>query len=134
MAGCGTVFRMSAAGTVNVLYAFVPPPPVGSSPTPDGYSPGAYLLRARDGNFYGVTASETGAPTVRTGTIFRITPAGVKTTLFSFGPVDVNPAEPHGGLVQAPDGSFYGVTLTSGTLGRVGAREGRGTVFRMVLP
>jgi hypothetical protein len=47
------------------------------------------------------------------GTIFRLTPAGVKTTLFSFAD-DVRPANPVGGLIQTTDGTFYG--LTSATL------------------
>lgn len=46
--GCGTVFRMDAAGNVTVLYAFT-----GQS---DGSWPESALVQGTDGNLYGTTA------------------------------------------------------------------------------
>jgi len=74
------------------------------------------LVQGPDGNFYGTTAQ--GGPT-RSGTVFRVTPAGVLTTLVSDQP---NPAA---GLVVGNDGLLYGMTSAGGALG------GFGTVFKM---
>jgi uncharacterized repeat protein (TIGR03803 family) len=132
--GCGTVFRITPAGAVTILYAFAkanfdgPPPPV------DGYHPAPFLLRARDGNFYGLTSSVSGASTVRTGTVFRITPSGVKTTLYTFGAHGDGPTHPVWGLIQGADDAFYGLTAYDGGLGGTGNERGSGTVFRMVVP
>jgi len=60
-------------------------------------------------NLYGTTVAggSTGA-----GTVFRVTPEGVLTTLFTFN----NTNGPHpNGLVLANDGTFYGTTAFGGT-------------------
>jgi uncharacterized repeat protein (TIGR03803 family) len=83
----------------------------------------------RDGNFYGTTGSggaHLGGDLE--GTAFKLTPAGVLTTLYSFGPLNSNPSNPFGGLVEGNDGAFYGITAYSG------ASAGRGTVFKLVPP
>jgi uncharacterized repeat protein (TIGR03803 family) len=74
------------------------------------------LVQAPDGNFYGTTAD--GGP-MRSGTVFRVTPAGVLTTLVS------DQANPAAGLVVGNDGFLYGMTSAGGGLG------GFGTVFKM---
>jgi len=114
--GCGSVFRISPAGTATTLHSF------------DG-SDGAYLVsglvQATDGNFYGTTfeggnlgcASPHGC-----GTVFKITPGGTLTTLLSFGGSDG--AFPEAGLVQGADGNLYGTTGGGGA-------TGFGTVFRI---
>lgn len=130
--GCGTVYRITADGTEKVLYAFSPPRFDGVTSYSDGYDPTAYLTLGRDGNFYGMTESGGNIQTTHTGTIFRLTPAGVKTTLYMFGEYRVDPASPNGGLVQGADGAFYGVTNDSGKLGMIGNQGGAGTVFRLV--
>src|ERR1700735_4762003 len=69
----------------------------------DGANSTAGLIRATDGNFYGTT-SEGGAN--NDGTVFRISPSGVLTTIYSFcsrrGCTDG--ANPVAGLIQASDG------------------------------
>ena len=75
------------------------------------------LMRGADGNFYG-TASSGGA--LNDGTIFRMTPTGDLTTLYSFD--NTNGANPYGSLIQSADGSFWGTTEAGGT-------NGDGTVF-----
>jgi uncharacterized repeat protein (TIGR03803 family) len=82
-------------------------------------SPGtvtASLVQGPDGNFYGTTAQ--GGPR-GSGTVFRVTPAGVLTTLVS------DQANPAAGLIVGNDGLLYGMTSAGGGLG------GFGAVFRM---
>jgi len=113
----GTVFKLSPAGALTTLYSF------GSSTT-DGGQPSGPLIQATDGNFYGTTS--TGAPgSAPGGTVFRITPAGVLTTLHAFGgkPDGFGPSP---ALVQATDGNLYGTTGGGGVLGY-------GTVFQITL-
>lgn len=59
-AGCGTVFQITAAGTLTTLHSF---------DLTDGGDPLATLVQAANGNFYG-TADEGGADGA--GTVFRI--------------------------------------------------------------
>jgi uncharacterized repeat protein (TIGR03803 family) len=54
------------------------------------------------------------------GTVYKITPAGVLTTLHSFANIDGE--DPQAGLVQATNGTFYGVTFDGGA-------HANGTVF-----
>ncbi len=56
------------------------------------------------------------------GTIFKLTPAGVLTTLVNFN--GTSGSSPSGQLAQAPDGKFYGTTTGGGA-------GGLGTVFKM---
>jgi uncharacterized repeat protein (TIGR03803 family) len=74
--GGGTVFEITAAGTFTSLYSFC-----SQTACADGGFPNAPLVQATDGNFYGTTSA---GGTADAGTIFKITPAGVLTTLYSF--------------------------------------------------
>ena len=103
--GAGTVFSMTPAGTFTIVHHFAA----------DGL-PTAPLVQAADGSFYGTTYNSA----------FRLTAAGVFTTLHRFGgPPDGS--RPTGGLIQARDGSFYGTTQFGG-VSDVGHS---GTVFKM---
>ncbi len=105
----GTVFKITPTGQLTTLHSFCANGP--GSGCPDGYYPHAALVQALDGNFYGTTTSG-GAHDL--GTIFKITPTGTLTTLYSFtGAADG--AEPSAGLVQATDGNFYGTAAGGGT-------------------
>jgi uncharacterized repeat protein (TIGR03803 family) len=118
--GCGTVFRISLDGVQSVLYSFA-----GYSAS-DGDGPAPFLIQGSDGNFYGTTRSGGAFGGDLNGTAFRITPAGVETVLYSFGPFDTNPSDPGAGVVQGSDGAFYGVTTDS-----AGPNAGSGTVFKL---
>lgn len=109
----GTVFQMSADGTATPLYSF--------TARTDGAVPLAPLMQGNDGNFYGTTY-EGGISNA--GAIFKITPAGVLTTLHTFtnGLDGGNSMAP---LVQGTDGNFYG-TASSG-----GGKNSYGTVFQI---
>jgi len=112
--GVGTVFKMDSSGTLTTLHSFA-----GS----DGSYPQAELIEGSDGSFYGTTPSGGVANNaLNRGTVFKITPAGVFTSLHSFAQIDGT--FPSAGLIQASDGNFYGTTNQGGT-GSVG------TVFKM---
>ncbi len=68
---------------------------------------GGRLIQGSDGNFYG-NIEFGGLNAV--GSVFKITPGGVFTVLYSFGSVAGDGAYPTGSLVQGSDGNFYGMT------------------------
>ena len=106
--GVGTIFQMTPAGTITTLVNFT-----GNTGANLGSNPRATLLLANDGNFYGTTG---GGGTVGSGTIFKMTPGGVLTTLVSLTGTGAAPgSSPLGALVQGPDGNFYGTTSGGGT-------------------
>jgi uncharacterized repeat protein (TIGR03803 family) len=76
---------------------------------PDGSNPLAGLVQARSGDLYGTT-SYNGANGLG-GTIFKITPSGALTTLYSFcSQVNCSDGQGPNVLVQSTDGVFYGTT------------------------
>ncbi len=66
------------------------------------------------------------------GTVFKITPAGVLTTLISFdGP---NGNQPLAGLVQGSDGNFYGTAQYGGSTFASSTSPGYGVIFQLIIP
>ena len=131
--GAGTVFKLSLSGAETILYSF------GASPA-DGAVPVASLVQASDGNFYGTTASgganycnQIPGTSNNCGSVFKITPTGVETVLYSFGASVGDGVEPTAPLIQASDGNFYGTTSDGGTnaCGIPPATNCGGTVFMM---
>ncbi len=131
--GSGTVFKITSTGTLTTLYSFCE----NVNPCVDGEEPTAGLVQATDGNFYGTTYAGTA---YRGGTVFKITPTGVLTTLYMFcsndggNPSDCADGEnPSAGLVQGTDGNFYGTTFYGGQGGACprADTDGCGTVFKM---
>ena len=110
----GAVFKMSPSGTVTLLYSFT-----GGA---DGSTPRAALIQGNDGLFYGTTYS---GGTAGNGTIFRMTPAGNVTPVFSF-PGGGLGARPRAALLLASNGTFMGTTESGGAFNR-------GTVFEVNL-
>src|ERR1039457_3930627 len=95
----------------------------------DGAGPLAPLAQATNGDLYGTTAG--GGAYGYGGTVFKITPSGTLTTLYSFCPSYPNCPdgyEPYAGLVQATNGDLYGITMFGGAdlYGPYG-----GTVFKI---
>ena len=112
----GTVYKITSGGTLTPLWQF------GSlSNAADGVGPNG-LIQGSDGNFYGTTYG--GGELNNHGTVFRITPGGSLTTLYSFGNSAGDGIDPYGPLVQGNDGSFYGTTASGGTFNH-------GTVFQI---
>ena len=93
--GFGTVYRITPAGELIVLYSFT-----GGD---DGKYPRS-LIQGSDGNLYGVTLS--GGAGNR-GTVFRLTPAGALTTVLV-----QDSTKAAGTLLQGPDGNFYGFGIS----------------------
>lgn len=113
--GDGTVFKITPSGTITLLHSFN-----GS----DGAGCVAPLCLANNGAvFYGTTAS--GGANLK-GTVFKITPSGTLTTLYSFGAVSNDGATPYAGVVQGPDGNLYGAA-------RDGGANSSGTVYKLTL-
>ena len=102
---CGVVYRATAAGVITVLHKFK------GYPT-DGYRPLAVLVQGYDGNFYGTTY-QGGAKNY--GSVFKITPSGTFTLLYSFDSFTGDGVKPITGLTLGTDGNFYGTTGSGGT-------------------
>jgi uncharacterized repeat protein (TIGR03803 family) len=116
--GCGTIFKITPSGTLTRLYSFCSQTGCG-----DGIGPVGALLQATDGNLYGTTRN--GGANYG-GTVFRVTPSGILTTLYSFC-INISCTDgdaPYAALVQATDGSFYGTTS-------LGGAYGYGTIFKI---
>ena len=111
----GTVFEITPSGTLTTLHSFC-----AENECADGSNPNAGLALANNGDLYGSTQAGGASGN---GTIFKMTPSGTLTTLYSFsGDSDGNgPAAP---LVQGADGEVYGTTSSGGA-------NGHGTVFRI---
>ena len=125
--GYGTIFRISSSGALATLHTFN---------DNDGNEPSS-LIVATDGNFYGTTIMG-GANCPRgpglCGTIFRISPTGAFTTLYTFC-ARANCTDgyfPTAALVQGSDGNLYGTTEHGGVPGQCGSM-GCGTIFRITL-
>ena len=120
----GTIFEITPSGVLTTLHSFC-----SQSGCPDGADPEAGLVQATDGNLYGTTAMGGAHCDYACGTIFRISPGGMLTTLYSFCPEGHFPAcsdgeAPDTGLVQATNGDIYGTTYDGGACSNCG-----GTVF-----
>jgi uncharacterized repeat protein (TIGR03803 family) len=107
----GTVFKITPSSSFTTLYSFFE--------GTDGRMPFAGLIQATDRDFYGTTW---GGGVNDDGTVFKITSAGVLTTLHRF--IGTQGDQPRAALIQATSGDFYGATQTGGP-------HGDGTVFSL---
>jgi uncharacterized repeat protein (TIGR03803 family) len=119
--GCGAVFKITPSGVLTTLHSF---------DLTDGWAPSA-LVQGTDGNFYGTTGL--GGSTVCNqgygcGTIFKITPSGMFTTIYIFcpqgGSTCTDGANPKAALVKDANGEFFGTTEGGGA-------NDAGTVFQI---
>lgn len=111
---CGVLFKVTPAGAETVLHFF-------AGGSTDGLAPVGRLIQASDGNLYGVT--DEGGPN-DDGVVFKITPGGTESVLYSFGGGTTDGANPVGGVIQGSDGNFYGMT-------RLGGASGYGVLYRI---
>jgi uncharacterized repeat protein (TIGR03803 family) len=113
----GTVFKISPSGTESVLHSFAVP---GET---DGDGPYAGLVMDSAGNLYGTTA---GGGTNGTGTVFKISPSGAESVIYSFAaPGGTGPLSPYfASLLMDSAGNLYGTTASGGT-------NDTGTVFKL---
>ena len=124
---CGTIFRVAPDGTQTVLYSF------NGSPTDGAFPTG--IVVAKDGTIYGTTKSG-GTEGGNWGTVFKLTPDGQETILYSFPGLKHNAAPdglfPTGGLIFGHDGNLYGTTAAGGINNHCD-QGGCGTVFKITL-
>jgi uncharacterized repeat protein (TIGR03803 family) len=124
---CGTIFRITPSGKLTTLHNFC-----SQTNCPDGADPRTGVVRATDGNLYGTTTAggiSTYCPKDEygsCGTIYKITPGGILTTLHNFCSQAncTDGAFTLAGLVQATNGNFYGTT-------KKGGAHNWGTVFEI---
>lgn len=130
---CGTVFKITPAGKLTTLYNFC-----SQTNCADGGNPYAGLTQGTDRNFYGTTGIGGVGSNCQSmpgcGTVFRITPAGELTTLYSFCSQTncTDGSNPEAGLIQATDGDFYGTAFSGGQIACYSPYGGGcGTVFKI---
>lgn len=124
----GTVFSITPDGQFTLLYSFSA---WTNSANADGIAPRGGLTLGSDGNFYGTT---TRGGSNDAGTLFRITPTGLLTSLYSFNAF--NSSLPDGAMPTTPlviggDGRFYGTTSVGGI--HYSGTLAPGTLFTMGL-
>lgn len=110
--GCGTVFKILAAGRLTTLFSFF-----GDG---DGANPLGGLTLGSDREFYGSTL---GGPLSVFGTVYKITSKGDVTPLWQFSG-GIDGGAPVAPPVEGNDGNFYGTTLG-------GPRSLDGTIFKI---
>ena len=102
-ANAGVVYKLAPSGQETVLYSF--------SGGADGSNPRAGLISDSDGNLYGTTVSG-GAfgPYWAGGVVYKVSPAGQETVLYSFNGQGFVPSVPFSGVIRDSDGNLYGTT------------------------
>jgi uncharacterized repeat protein (TIGR03803 family) len=120
--GCGTVFKLTADGTLTVLHTFA-----GGS---DGGEPEAGLIADKTGNLYGTTYEGGGTGcemSLGCGTVFEVMPDGTETVLYRFCAQQncTDGGYPAAGLIADKAGNLIGTTSSGGDV------NGDGTVFKL---
>jgi uncharacterized repeat protein (TIGR03803 family) len=131
----GTAYKITPDGALTTLHSFC-----GYSGCPDGIGPNGGMIQGTDGNFYGTTIfgganNQPNEGNYGDGTVFKLTPAGKLTTLYSFcntgGDKCTDGQIPYFALVQGADGDFYGATLYGGGFTTGNNHFGDGTIFKV---
>lgn len=133
---CGTIFRITLSGKLTTLYNFC-----SQTNCADGSLPGSVLVQGTDGSLYGTTGYGGTGPDCDNGefqpsgcgTVFKFTPSGVLTTLYSFCNGDFCPdGNQPWALVLGQDGNLYGTTNFGGVgFGGPECSSACGTVFKI---
>jgi uncharacterized repeat protein (TIGR03803 family) len=123
--GFGLVFKVTPKGKETALYSFCPQDPPFCA---DGSNPLAGLVFDQNGNLYGTTEYGGHAG----GVIFKLTPKGEETVLYSFcGQTNcTDGSTPYAGLVIDQKGNLYGTTYAGGTSSGCNG-YGCGVVFKV---
>ncbi len=124
----GVVFKIDSSGNPTILHLF-------TGQGGDGANSEGRLILDSHGNLYGTTATggdlscfePEGNPGC--GTIYKISPTGQETILYTFSQTE-NIVEPRGGLVADAQGNLYGLTFWGGNVSSCGG-YGCGTVFKL---
>jgi uncharacterized repeat protein (TIGR03803 family) len=121
--GCGTVWKLDAAGNFTVLYTFT-----GGT---DGAFPEAGLVMDTSGNLYGVAGAAGNLSCgggYGCGTVFEIASSGNFTALYAFAGGTNDGQGPYAPLLRDSSGNLYGATDTGGNQSCV---NGCGVVFKL---
>ena len=119
--GCGTVYKLSAAGKETVLYNF--------TGGVDGATPEAGLARDSEGNLYGTTYV---GGAYGWGTVFKVDESGNETVLHNFNGETGDGGDVMGGVVLDAEGNLYGTTQGGGISGcNPGLNLGCGTIYEI---
>lgn len=110
--GFGTVFEVAANGSETVLYSF--------TGRKDGGTPLAGLITDKLGNLFGTTVY---GGRGGYGTVFKLTPSGTETVLYSFSGGN-DGGRPQAGLIRDKKGNLFGTTV-------LGGASGLGTAFKL---
>jgi uncharacterized repeat protein (TIGR03803 family) len=116
----GTVFKIMPSTGLMTLYDFCTPN------CESGALPSTTLVNGADGYLYGAT--DLGGSYGTFGNLFKMTPAGNLSSIFSF---DGRDGQFPNSLLQASDGNFYGTTTGGGRYNCPYSQNGCGTVFRI---
>jgi len=106
----GTIFKLTPSGQLTTIATLCT-----ETDCPNGQIPMSPLIQASDSNLYGTTSL--GGNNGGGGTVFRVSPQGIVTTVYSFcGIFSCSGGNtPAGPVVQGPDGNFYGTTAAGGS-------------------
>ncbi len=104
--GCGSIFEMTPKGTFKTLFGF-------PNTSTEGCGPIDGLTQTPSGDLYGTTV---GGGVANAGTVFKISPKGTLTSLYSFCSQSNcdDGSGPDAGMILGTDGNFYGTTVYGG--------------------
>jgi uncharacterized repeat protein (TIGR03803 family) len=127
-AGCGTVFEIQPDGSETVLHSFC-----AQVNCADGALPWAGLIMDSSDNLYGTTeiGGGTGCAGGGCGTVFKLTPDGAETVMYSFCS-EINCTDgsyPIAGVIESSKGELYGTTTfggpnNGGTIFEISSKKG----------
>jgi len=130
----GALFKLTPTGVPSVLHSFQ------GVAADSAEFPNGPLVQASDGNFYGTTLYggfpqpvSVGFCEAGCGTIFRFTPTGDVSILYSFSDISYG-AIPTGALIAAGDNTFYGAAAYGGNTTLCPPQAGCGTVYKVTSP
>ncbi|HEV2177401.1 MAG TPA: choice-of-anchor tandem repeat GloVer-containing protein [Terriglobia bacterium] len=103
--GDGVVFKLTSGGVETILHSFTGAPG-------DGSGPAAGVILDSAGNLFGTTNA---GGAMGNGVVFKITPAGVESLLFSFDG-HLGGRDPSSGMVEDSLGNLYGTTEFGGNV------------------
>jgi uncharacterized repeat protein (TIGR03803 family) len=111
----GVAFKLTPKGKETVLYTFC-----AETNCTDGQGPIAGLVFDQNGNLYGTT--ENGGAPRDSGVVFKLSPEGKETVLYSFCWLDncTDGAYPMAAVVFDQKGNLYGTTYHGGAYGNAG--------------
>lgn len=107
--GFGTIFKLARDGTYSILHSF--------AGKPDGYGPVSDLVADAAGNLYGTTqygGTSNNCGDTGCGAVFKLTPAGQETILYSFRGGSSDASYLPSGVSLDGAGNLYGITYLGG--------------------